>query len=252
MQNDKQSTAAVLLIGNELLSGRTQDVNLVFVAQRLAQLGITLCEARLVLDIEAEIIDAVRNLSERYTYVFTTGGIGPTHDDITTAAIARAFNRDVRVDPEALSKLQQYYRSDDLTAPRLKMAMVPEGSTLIDNPISSAPGFRVENVFVLAGVPPIMQAMFAGLEHQLHGGAPIVSRSVTAVIGESRLAEALAAIQQQFPNVSIGSYPFVRDGKATVNIVLRGRDVHTLDSAADNVSAMMQSLGIAATDIERR
>jgi molybdenum cofactor synthesis domain-containing protein len=252
MTTNDQSTAAVLLIGNELLSGRTQDVNLGFIAKRLAELGITLCEARVVLDIEAEIIAAVRVLSERYTYVFTTGGIGPTHDDITTAAIARAFDCGVHVHPDALSKLQQYYRSEELTPSRLKMAMVPEGSTLIDNPISSAPGFRIANVFVLAGVPPIMRAMFTALEHQLQGGAPILSRTVTAAIGESRLAEGLDAIQRAHSDINIGSYPFVRDGRATASIVLRGRDTKALDAAASEVAALMQSLGIVAAEIECR
>ena len=148
-------TAAALLIGNELLSGRTQDVNLAYLGERLARFGIPLCEARVVPDVEAEIVAAVHELAARYTYVFTTGGIGPTHDDITTQAIARAFERELHVHPGALETLKAHYRTDELTVPRLKMATVPVGCTLIDNPVSGAPGFRMENVFVLAGVPSI-------------------------------------------------------------------------------------------------
>lgn len=249
--HSETSTAAVMLIGNELLSGRTQDVNLSHIGQRLAALGIPLREARVVADIESEIIDTVRALSARYTYVFTTGGIGPTHDDITTAAIARAFGSELLEHPEARARLQQHYRSEELTEPRRKMAIVPAGSSLIDNPISAAPGFRIGNVFVLAGVPPIMQAMFAVLEPQLQGGAPILSRSVTAPIGESRIATGLEAIQVAFPAIDIGSYPRLRDGRPVVSIVMRGRDADALEKAAVEVTALMQSLDVPAAEIEQ-
>jgi molybdenum cofactor synthesis domain-containing protein len=251
VMDETVATAAVLLIGNELLSGRTQDTNLAYLGQRLAARGIRLAEARIVSDEEAEIVAAVRALSERYTYVFTTGGIGPTHDDITAAAIARAFGRELVVEPVAEEKLMRYYGAEALSAPRLKMATVPEGSTLIDNPISSAPGFRLDNVFVLAGVPVIMQAMFETVENQLQDGAPIRSRTVTAPLGESRLAEGLTDVQRRYPDIGIGSYPFARDGRVAVSIVLRGTDESMLDGVAAEVAALMQELGIAADDIER-
>jgi molybdenum cofactor synthesis domain-containing protein len=250
--SEQSATAAALLIGNEILSGRTRDANLAYLGQQLADLGIPLCEARVVADEETEIIATVRALSARYTYVFATGGIGPTHDDITTAAIARAFERPLEVNSAAEAKLKQYYRVDELSAPRLKMAMVPAGSTLIDNPVSSAPGFCIENVFVLAGVPSIMQTMFDALKHQLRGGAPILSRSVTAPIGESRIAEGLAAIQRRYAGLKIGSYPFAELGRVVTSIVLRGTDAEHLQRAADEVVALMKDSGVPATEIARR
>ncbi len=250
-KNATEITAAVLLIGNELLSGRTQDSNLPYLGRRLEALGVRLAEVRIVPDIEEEIVAAVRALSERCTYVFTTGGIGPTHDDITTAAIARAFCRALEVNPAAEAKLKGYYAVEELSAPRLKMATVPDGSQLIHNPISSAPGFRIGNVYVLAGVPLIMQAMFEAVENQLSGGAPILSRSVKAPMGESRLAEGLAAIQGRYLDVGIGSYPFSQHGHIAVNIVLRGTDDSLLEEAAGEVAALMRSLGVPPDDIVR-
>lgn len=251
MVDNEQISAAVLLIGNELLSGRTQDINLAHIGKRLAARGIRLLEARVVPDIEQEIIDALHALRTRYTYVFTTGGIGPTHDDITTASIARAFDVGLHEHPEALSRLKRHYQSDTLSEPRRKMAIVPIGCELIDNPISAAPGFRIGNVFVLAGVPPIMQAMFEVLEPQLRAGAPILSRSVTGSIGESRIADGLSAIQAEFPSIDIGSYPTMRNERPTVSIVLRGREAAVLESAAAKVTDLMQSLGVAAEAIEQ-
>lgn len=250
-KNAAEITAGVLLIGNELLSGRTPDSNLAFIGQRLDALGVRLAEARIVPDVEEEIVAAVRALSERCTYVFTTGGIGPTHDDITTAAIARAFNRALEVNAAAEAKLKRYYAVEELSVPRLKMATVPAGSELIDNPISSAPGFRIRNVYVLAGVPPIMRAMFEEVENQLSGGVPIVSRSVKAPMGESRLAEGLAAIQGRYLDVGIGSYPYSQHGHIAVNIVLRGTDASLLEEAAGEVAALMRSLGVPPDDIVR-
>ncbi|MGQ0658354.1 MAG: competence/damage-inducible protein A [Chromatiales bacterium] len=249
-ENATEITAGVLLIGNELLSGRTQDANLAFIGRRLEALGVRLAEAQIVPDREEEIVAAV--LARRHTYVFTTGGIGPTHDDITTAAIARAFGRPLEVNAAAEAKLKRYYGGEELSAPRLKMATVPAGCQLIGNPISSAPGFRIENVFVLAGVPPIMRAMFDVLQHQLSGGAPILSRSVTGPIGESRLAEGLTAIQERYADLSIGSYPFAQQGRVAVNIVLRGTDAARLEQAAEEVAALMLGLGLARANILRR
>lgn len=249
---DQTTTAAVLIIGDEILSGRTQDTNVGYLGARLAELGIALAEARVVPDVEAEIVAALDALRARYTYVFTTGGIGPTHDDITSAAIARAFGVPLWRHPDAVQRLLAYYGVAELTEPRLKMATVPEGATLIDNPVSSAPGFRIGNVFVLAGVPQIMRAMFDALKHQLAGGAPILSRSVSGPIGESRLADGLAGIQARYADVAIGSYPYARGGRMAVSIVLRGTDPARLDEAAEAVQALMRRLDIPAEDIIRR
>ena len=243
------ATAAVLVIGNEILSGRTQDVNLAFLGRELAAMGIPLGEARVVADVESDIVAAVRHLSERYTYVFTTGGIGPTHDDITSAAMAAAFAVKLEIREDAVARLRRFYGADELTAPRLKMATVPAGSTLIDNSVSSAPGFCIGNVFVLAGVPPIMQAMFETLRSQLAGGPPILSRTVTAPVGESRIAESLTAIQQRHADVAIGSYPFLGQNGVAVNIVARGTDAQRLEAVALEIAEAFQALGISEDEI---
>jgi len=245
-------TAAVLIIGDEILSGRTRESNLAFLGTRLAEIGIAVAEARVVRDRESDIIEALNALRARNTYVFTTGGIGPTHDDITSAAVAKAFGLPLEQRREAVARLQAYYGTTDLSEPRLKMATVPQGATLIDNPVSSAPGFRVENCYVLAGVPEIMQAMFEALKHELDGGAPILSRAVTAPIGESRLAEGLADIQQRYADTSIGSYPYARQGRVAVSIVIRGTDSGRLAAAADEVAALMRAVGVPEQDIAVR
>jgi molybdopterin-biosynthesis enzyme MoeA-like protein len=239
----------MLVIGNEILSGRTRDVNLAYIGGELAAMGIPLREARVVADVDPEIVAAVRTLSGSYTYVFTTGGIGPTHDDITSAAIAAAFGVKLEVREEAVLMLRRFYGADELSAPRLKMATVPEGSTLIDNPVSGAPGFRIGNVFVMAGVPPIMRAMFDTLRPQLAGGPPILSRTVTAPIGESRIAESLTAIQQRHTDVAIGSYPFARQNRVAVNIVSRGTDAARLEAVSLEIADALRGLGVGDDDI---
>ena len=175
-------TAGLLVIGNEILSGRTQDANIAFLGHRLNEIGVRLAEVRVVPDIEADIVAAVNALRARFDYVFTTGGIGPTHDDITAAAIAKAFGVPLIQNPEARARLEGNYRAGDLNEARLRMANTPEGAALIDNPVSRAPGFRLENVFVLAGVPVILQAMVAGLRPAIAGGRPMLSRTVTVAI----------------------------------------------------------------------
>jgi molybdenum cofactor synthesis domain-containing protein len=236
-------TAAVLIIGNEILSGRTQDVNLNHIAVRLTALGIRLLEARVAPDIEAEIVDAVRALSARYDYVFTTGGIGPTHDDITTDSIAKAFGRPVVVDPTTAALMEAHYGAGKVTPGRLRMARVPEGAILIENPVSAAPGFRIGNVFVMAGVPAIMRAMFDSLAPTLATGPAILSRSVACNLGESLLAEPLGRIQGRHPDVDIGSYPWFRRGAFGVSLVSRGTDPAVLDGVADEIAAMIRELG---------
>ncbi len=236
-------TAAVLIIGNEILSGRTQDVNLGWIAGKLVERGIRLGEARVVPDIEDEIVLAVRALSARYDYVFTTGGIGPTHDDITADSIAKAFDRPVVIHPEAAARLERHYGPGNVTPGRLRMARVPQGSSLIDNPVSAAPGIRIENVFIMAGVPAIMRAMLDGILPTLAQARPILNRSVDCRIAESVLADPLAAIQARHPDVDIGSYPWYRQGAAGVSLVARGTDAAVLDSVAAEIAQMIRDLG---------
>jgi len=229
----QELTAAVLIIGNEILSGKTQDANLKFLGESFARLGITLIEARVIRD-EPDVIVAVLNeCRSRYSYVFTTGGIGPTHDDITAESVARAFGVELVLDPEAARRIGKGSR--DINPARLKMAMIPEGASLIDNPISHAPGFRIENVFVLAGIPSIARAMFGSLEHELDGGDPILSEHVDIYAREGDFAAELTRIAERHPDVEIGSYPFSREGRFGASIVVRGRDRAALGSAVDEI-----------------
>jgi molybdenum cofactor synthesis domain-containing protein len=236
-------TAAVLVIGNEILSGRTQDANLHYLAQKLGELGIRLREARVVPDVEEEVIAAVNQLRARYTYLFTTGGIGPTHDDITSACVAKAFGASLIRDPKAVALLESHYAPGDLTPARLKMAEVAEGSTLIENPVSKAPGFQIGNVFVLAGVPRIAQAMFDGIALRLKGGPIVESRTVTCGLGEGVIAPGLGAIQAEFPDVDIGSYPYFRRGAFGASLVLRSSEIARLEAATLAVTALVRALG---------
>ncbi len=237
-------TAAVLLIGDEVLSGRTKDKNLGFIADYLSALGIDLKEARVVPDVEAEIVSAVNALRARYTYVFTTGGIGPTHDDITADSVARAFAVAIDHDPKAVEILLAYFKEigREPNEARLRMARIPQGASLIENPVSKAPGFQMENVFVMAGVPRIMQAMMDEVAPRLAKGVVMQSRNVEFQGGEGDVAKPLSDIQNRYPVVIIGSYPFQSpDGFAT-NLVLRSRDVAALEAALADVQAMAAAL----------
>ncbi|MBP7127574.1 competence/damage-inducible protein A [Myxococcota bacterium] len=236
-------TAAVLIIGNEVLSGRTQEANLAFLARRLGEMGIPVVEARVVRDREDEIVEAIRQMRERCTWLFTTGGIGPTHDDITTAAVARAFGIPVVRDPDAEARLRAHYAPGEVTEARLKMADVPQGAVLVDNPVSTAPGYRIGNVFVLAGVPVIAQAMFESLAPTLQGGPPILSRTVRCRTPEGVMAGALGGIQRRHPEVEIGSYPFFRRGEVGVSLVVRGTDPGALDAVVRELVEMLRDLG---------
>ena len=239
-----QPTAAVLLIGDEILSGRTKDKNLGFIADYLTALGIDLKEARVVPDVEEEIVAALNALRHRYSYVFTTGGIGPTHDDITADAVARAFGVPIGHDPKAVEILLAYFKEmgREPNEARMRMARVPEGAVLIDNPVSKAPGFQMGNVFVMAGVPKIMNAMMDNLAGRLTRGVPMQSRNVEFRGGEGDAAKPLGEIQKAFPGVVIGSYPFqAPDGFAT-NLVLRSRDEAALEQALAAVRAMAEEL----------
>lgn len=241
----KTYSAAVLVIGNEILSGRTRDANLPYLAVELNKLGIRLAEARVVPDIEARIVAAVNALRVLYDYVFTTGGFGPTHDDITAEAIARAFEVPLLRHPEAAERLARQYRNRDieLNEARLRMAHTPEGASLIINPVSRAPGFRIGNVFVMAGIPRVMQAMFDAVKHDLRGGRPMLSRSVSCHLPEGVIAKGLGDIQTRFPDLDIGSYPFYRRGEFGTSLVLRGRDADRLAAGTAEVVALVQGLG---------
>ena len=240
--NHEQKTAGIVIIGNEILSGRTQDSNLAFIGGRLSALGIILREARVIPDVEATIVSTVRKFSADFDYVFTTGGIGPTHDDITTACVASAFDRKVIRHPEAVAAMDKYYEPGQLTEARLKMADIPEGAALVPNPVSAAPGYQLENVFVLAGVPDIMRAMFLSIEDRLTGGPAILSASVSTNLGESRMAAGLGDIQAECSHVDIGSYPYFKQGQLGVNIVLRSTDREELLLRQQQVIDLVASL----------
>ena len=244
-------TAAVLVIGDEILSGRTQDVNIAAIARFLAPFGIDVCEARCVPDIEAEIVAAVNALRARYTYVFTTGGIGPTHDDITADAIGAAFDRPVEHHPEAMAMLAARYAPGEFNDRRQRMARIPKGATLVKNPVSTAPGFQIENVFVLAGVPKIMQAMLEDVAPRLSRTTPVQSLNITIRMPEGRIAAELAAIQERHQEVSIGSYPFftasgsMAEMRASVGttLVVRGRDPARVEAACADIEEMVRAQG---------
>jgi molybdenum cofactor synthesis domain-containing protein len=245
----EQPTACVIVIGNEILSGRIKDQNLPYLAKRLSAIGIPVREAHVIPDIEAEIVATVNAARARYTYVFTTGGIGPTHDDITAAGIAAAFGVPVVRHPEAERILSAYY-GEILNPARLRMADLPRGADLILNPVSAAPGFRLENVHVMAGVPRIMQAMFDGIAHTLSGGPAVLSRAVTAEAREGDIAETLTDIQKAHPGVDLGSYPFGLGDRIGTCIVGRSTDRADLDAAMDKVAAMFRNLGFAPSDTD--
>jgi molybdenum cofactor synthesis domain-containing protein len=236
-------TACVVIIGNEILSGRTQDENLAFLARGLNAVGVRLREARVIADDAATIAATVNEVRGKFDYVFTTGGIGPTHDDITAESIAAAFAVPLIIHPEARRLLETHYRSGDLNEARLRMARVPEGAALLLNPISRAPGFRVGNVFVLPGVPSIMQAIFDELKHHLIGGARVLSRSLSCHLGEGTIAADLARLQARYPDVEIGSYPYFRRGDFGVTLVLRGTDQARLAQASEELAGIIRALG---------
>lgn len=238
-------TAALVVIGNEILSGRTRDVNVAYLARQLTAMGINLAEVRMVRDEERAIIAAVNTLRAVHDYVFTTGGIGPTHDDITCEAVARAFNLPYRVNPEAKRILEAFYKGTgrELNEARMRMAYTPEGASLIDNPVSGAPGFRVENVHVLAGIPAVMRGMFESVAPTLEGGRRVKAREVAVLLGEGDVAARLEALQARYPALEIGSYPFVRDGAFGTTLVLRGTDEDEIARAADELCAVLRDLG---------
>ena len=235
-------TAAILVIGDEILSGRTRDANMHHLANALTEVGIDLKEARVVSDDDTAIVDAIRALSKSYDHVFTSGGIGPTHDDITADAIARAFRKPLKVREDALKILQAHYdrQSVELNEARLRMARIPDGADLIENPVSSAPGFRLRNVHVMAGVPAIFQAMLQSILPSLVGGMPIQSETVRVNRGEGDIAADLDVLAQTYPDVTMGSYPFQKDGVYGTNLVLRSSNKHRLAAAKTDLIKRVQ------------
>lgn len=236
-------TAAILIIGNEVLSGRTKDANLSFLAEELNKLGIQVHEARVIPDVESVIVETLNQLRSQFDYVFTTGGIGPTHDDITASCVAKAFGREFGLNDDAHAMLKSHYKPEDLNEARLRMAHTPKDAILIENPISKAPGFQVENVFVLAGVPKIARAMFDNLKDRLKGGQTVQSATLTTDLTEGVLAQNLGEIQDQFNDIEIGSYPYFKEGAFGVSLVMRGVDQMRVDQCQSTVKEMIESLG---------
>jgi molybdenum cofactor synthesis domain-containing protein len=237
-------TACLLVIGNEVLSGRTRDANVQFLATRLGAIGIPLREVRVIPDVRATIVATLNAVRVQFDHVFTTGGIGPTHDDITSECVAAAFGVPWEPHPEAWARLERHYPPGDFNAARQRMATMPRGATLIENAISIAPGFTIGNVHVLAGVPRIMQAMFESLAPTLEGGPPILSRTVHADgVMEGRIAEGLAAIQGRWPTLDIGSYPYYRLGGGGVALVAKGQDKADVEAAAHDIATLLRAMG---------
>ncbi|MGM0423119.1 MAG: competence/damage-inducible protein A [Pseudomonadota bacterium] len=234
-------TAAIIVIGNEILSGRTKDLNLGWLGEQLNLRGIRVKEARFIADDEAAIIDAVNTLRRKYNYVFTTGGIGPTHDDITASCIAKAFDTPFEENTQARALLQDYY-GDRLNEARMRMAMLPRTAELISNPVSAAPGIKIDNVYVMAGIPKIMQAMFHSFADTLVGGQVVQSIAIDCHFGEGDIAPGLTKIQDRHPDIEIGSYPACKPGDIAVSIILRHSDETRLKAVAGEVQSMLDEL----------
>jgi molybdenum cofactor synthesis domain-containing protein len=241
-------TAGLLVIGDEILSGRTKDVNIATTAEFCTDLGIELREVRVVADVTEDIVAALDALRARFTYIFTTGGIGPTHDDITADAVAKAFGVALPINAEARAMLETRWKSTgtEVNAARLRMARIPEGASLIVNSVSAAPGFRIGNVHVMAGVPIIMKSMLEAIAPTLKGGKKVISMSVAAGVGEGAVGEQLGALQEQYPDVKMGSYPQMGAGYVRTELVLRSSDEARLREATDKVRAMVNAAHAAA------
>ncbi len=240
--NRKNPTACLLVIGNEVLSGRTQDANINYIAKRLGEIGMPLREVRVIPDVPETIVATVNEVRAKFDHVFTTGGIGPTHDDITSECVAAAFGVPWEPHPEAWRRMEASYKPGEFNAARQRMATMPQGATLIENAISVAPGFTIGNVHVMAGVPRIMQAMMDTLVPTLQGGPPIASRAVHVLgLPEGLIAEGLGRIQARFPDVDIGSYPFYRPTGNGVAIVAKGPDAGAAETAIAEVTELISS-----------
>lgn len=244
--NDAQLvTAAILVIGDEILSGRTKDKNIGFIADYLSRLGIDLREARIVPDVEDEIVDALNALRHRYSYVFTTGGIGPTHDDITADAVAKAFGVELFENEVIIARMLERLKPEDLNEARRRMARTPRGATLVDNPLTKVPGFKIDNVIVMAGVPSIMQAMMDSVAPTLNTGVPVIVETIEAGVPEGAYAAGLGDIAEAHSSLSLGSYPSLANGRFQNQIVIRGRDAAEVDVAKVEVEALLAKLRAA-------
>ncbi len=239
---NKVVSACMIIIGNEILSGRTQDVNLNYLALALNERGVRMTEARVIPDVESVIVDTVNECRKKFDHVFTTGGIGPTHDDITAVCIAKAFEVEIVLHPEIVKLIEAREAPPEVMASRMLMARVPKGAQLIRNTTGGPPGFQMGNVFVMAGVPAVMQSMADSLtKEHLGGGDPVRSRSIGAYLGESQVASALSDIQDEHPDVDVGSYPFFRKDGYGTNLVIRGTDEAELDLIKEKIRLMIVS-----------
>ena len=250
MTNKKEIIAAIIIIGNEVLSGRTKDLNTSTLSIWLNSIGIVVKEVRVIQDIEKKIISTVNELRNKFDYVFTTGGIGPTHDDITAESVSKAFNLEYGIHREAFSILERYYEQGEFNKGRQKMSMMPTTAKLILNPSSGAPGFYVENVFCLPGVPSILKAMIGGLNNILVGGDPILSKTINLKTYESEIAKSLTNIQNNNKDVEIGSYPFFRQGKLGVSIVIRSVNQNKLDNCNSQILEFVKEKNIKVIEID--
>ena len=248
MTKNTKVNAAILIIGNEILSGRTQDTNTSTLATWLNSIGVKVGEVRVIPDIEKTIIDTINLLRKNYDYVFTTGGIGPTHDDITAESISKAFGLKYEIHKEAFKILEAYYKKGEFNEGRQKMVWMPQNANLILNPTSGAPGFNVENVFCLPGVPSILKSMLGGLKNRIVGGEPILSKTISLRTVESEIAKSLTEVQENNQDVEIGSYPFFQAGKLGVSIVIRSEDQSKIDSCNSQILKFVNEKSIEIVD----
>lgn len=249
MAEKKTVTACLLIVGDEVLSGRTRDANLQFLGMELNEIGIRMSEARVIPDDEDTIVAAVNEVRAKYDYVFTTGGIGPTHDDITAACVAKAFSVELHRHPEAIKIFHASYPPEDLNETRWKMAETPVGADIIENPESVPPGFKMENVYVMAGIPRVMQGMFGSFKDTLDGGDKLLSRTIPTYAREGDMGKPLRELQKKYPEIEIGSYPFFRAGGGTgMRVALRHPDMAHIDKVAEEVIALIRELGEDVVD----
>ena len=248
MSKNKKVNAAILIIGNEILSGRTQDTNTATIALWLNSIGVKVQEVRVIPDVEQKIIDTVDVFRTAHDYVFTTGGIGPTHDDITAESISKAFKLNYEIHKEAFKILEAYYKPGEFNKGRQKMVWMPKDAKLILNPTSGAPGFNVENVFCLPGVPSILKSMLGGLKNSIVGGEPILSHTISIRTVESEIAESLTKVQEDNKDVEIGSYPFFQAGKLGVSIVLRSEDQSKINKCSKEILNFVNEKKIEVVD----
>src|SRR5476649_1218732 len=251
VESAKNVTACLLIIGNEILSGRTKDANLNFLAIELNKLGVQLRECRVIPDVEQTVVDTLNEVRKKFDYVFTTGGIGPTHDDITADCIAKAFGVGISEHPEAVARMTRHYGDPALFTPaRRRMARVPHGGVLVDNPISVVAVLQMENVFTFAGIPRVAEGMFQSIKHRLVGGDPVLSRTVRTNLPEGIIAEPLGALQKRFEDLDIGSYPGFRNGRVSVSLVLRGTNDARLGLAAAELVETLHRMNGEAEELK--